>query len=1185
MCINLKLKKYIFRALILLALLNADLLFSFNYPFKIFSVESGLPDETVTRVIQDSKGYLWVGTFNGLCRFDGTEYINVNQTDDFRISTIAAIIEDSRGNIWVGSGDRTGLACYDGETWNYFPEQPELSNLYISAITEDSSGNLWFSALGAGVVKYDGKSWQIIPIEGVGEGVEITRVKYMQDGSLRFSSYLGPGVVDAENNKLIFEQVPDAARFMQIEEDLDGNVWYGSWGYGAFRYDGEQWMRFTVDDGLTSNTVFWVTCDSRGDVWAGTDNGISIFDGHSWQQIGTEHGLPSADIRAILEDREGNIWVGTGKSGLLRLTRHVSIFTMNDGLVHDVVNCILEDSKRRYWFGSYGGLTLYDNDQWRTYDTKDGLPGKVVLALEQDNRDRIWIGMQHGRLACIEDGRIREMHGVMPDGANITSMAITKDNTKWIGTSEHGIVKISGNAVKVISTKNGLKVNSIEKLFVDSNDVLWAGTSWGLQYYKNGTWIDYQAINGPKDICENRDGLWICTGSDSIFSCNDDIVTGHNFGEGYEGGYSQFINTVGDKIFIGTNLGLLVYQDEDFVLYNSSDWLPSNITNPQSGYVDSKNNLWFGTIRGLVKYDTKLDTHKKVPPNIEIVSVETLDDEKVALMSRLDYGQNYLKFVFKGLYLQNPQSLNYSYMLEGTDSYWRSTDLNTVQYINLAPGDYCFKVKAKSKEGDWSDNYAEFSFSIAPPVWQTWYFRLVLVLLVLGAGYMVLTFWYKRKSAGELEAKNVELNNYLQLLNKEIEERKLKEKEKNELQQQLARAQKMESLGILAGGVAHDLNNILTGIVSYPELLEMQIDGLLDQVAKGERDALVKDLKDFKKAVATIQKSGQRAADVVQDLLTMARRGVSSMKGLNLNNIVLKQLESPELSEMKNLKPNVAIEHRLDPDLLPILGSESHLIKTINNLLLNAFEAIESSGKIVIVTENTYIDRPIKGYDQVEEGDYNLLSISDDGVGIAGDDLNRIFEPFFSKKEVGRSGTGLGMAVVWGTVKDHNGYIDVISSEGKGTTIKIYFPIAHNLVLEERSKVSIDDYRGNGETVLLVDDAVEQRMIASRILTTLNYKVVLASSGQEALEFIRDSDFDIVILDMIMYPGMDGLDTYREIIKIKPGQRAFIVSGFAETNRVREAQKLGAGRYVRKPYTIESLGEALKEELLLHKDS
>ena len=382
-------------------------------------------------------------------------------------------------------------------------------------------------------------------------------------------------------------------------------------------------------------------------------------------------------------------------------------------------------------------------------------------------------------------------------------------------------------------------------------------------------------------------------------------------------------------------------------------------------------------------------------------------------------------------------------------------------------------------------------------------------------------------------------------------------------EEKLQQAQKMKAIGTLAGGVAHDLNNILSGIVSYPDLILMDLPN--DSPLIGP--------------IQTIRESGKKAAAIVQDLLTLARRGVSVSEVVNLNDLVDEYLISPQFEKLKSYHPNVKVESHLDPALLNVMGSPIHLSKTVMNLVSNAAEAMPEGGSIEIKTTNKYVDFPINGNVDVEEGDYTVLTVSDSGIGIAADDINRIFEPFYTKKVMGRSGTGLGMAVVWGTVEDHNGYIHIESREGKGTTIKLYFPVTRETARRMEMPLSFDNYKGNGQHILVVDDVKEQLEIASKILTQLGYSVETVCSGEKACEYLESNSPDLIMLDMIMAPGIDGLETYKRINSKYPQQRAIIASGYSETERVREAQRLGAGKYVKKPYTIEKIGMAIKSEL------
>jgi len=405
---------------------------------------------------------------------------------------------------------------------------------------------------------------------------------------------------------------------------------------------------------------------------------------------------------------------------------------------------------------------------------------------------------------------------------------------------------------------------------------------------------------------------------------------------------------------------------------------------------------------------------------------------------------------------------------------------------------------------------------------------------------------------------NVQLKN-------EIEFRKKAEQERIRLEKELSRAQKMEVLGRLAGGVAHDLNNVLSGIVSYPDLLLMDLP--TDSPMRAP--------------LQIIKKSGERAAAIVQDLLALARRGVMVKKVISLNDVLKEYLQSLEFARLCNANPGITVEQQFDKQLQLLEGSPVHLQKAVMNLMVNAFEAVEDIGRVVVTTENRRLDAPVNGYEVIKKGDYVILKVQDSGAGMSPEVLGKIFEPFYTRKQMGQSGTGLGMTVVWGTIKDHGGCLDIKSRPGKGTTISIFFPAVAtgSPIFQEEFAENNQLNRGKGQCILLVDDMVVQQEIGVSILEKLGYRAWAVSSGEEAVEFIMKQPVDLVLLDMIMPSGIDGLETYQQILTITPGQKAIIISGYSENDRVREALELGVGALLKKPYTIEQMNEVIDKEL------
>jgi signal transduction histidine kinase len=439
--------------------------------------------------------------------------------------------------------------------------------------------------------------------------------------------------------------------------------------------------------------------------------------------------------------------------------------------------------------------------------------------------------------------------------------------------------------------------------------------------------------------------------------------------------------------------------------------------------------------------------------------------------------------------------------------------------------------------------------------------------MAISAGLIVIALGTSNREIEKLvhvlQNQNEEMSGIIRQLEAEMAERPRMEEERRKLEDRLQRAKRMETLGTLAGGVAHDLNNILVGSVSYPDFLLAQLS----------------EDSPLRRPIETIKRSGYKAAAIIQDLLTLTRRGVTPPRVVNLNSIITDYFTSPEYQKLKSFHPHVEVELKLEQDLPNISGSSIHLLQTIMNLVSNAAEAMPDGGKIVVSTSNERTGPRIGLIEEIKEADYVILKISDTGAGISPDDMEKIFEPFYTKKAMGRSGTGLGMAVVWGTVKDHKGHIDVESVLGKGTTFTLYFPPTAEEMIQIQQSLPAREYVGKGESILIVDDVNDQREITAEMLHGLGYSVKTAASGEEAVASLEKAPVDLLVMDMFMEPGMDGLDTYRRAIQLQPRQKAIIISGYAETWRVKEAQKLGAGAYVKKPFLLSEIGAAIRAEL------
>ncbi|WP_028580909.1 cache domain-containing protein [Desulfogranum japonicum] len=407
-----------------------------------------------------------------------------------------------------------------------------------------------------------------------------------------------------------------------------------------------------------------------------------------------------------------------------------------------------------------------------------------------------------------------------------------------------------------------------------------------------------------------------------------------------------------------------------------------------------------------------------------------------------------------------------------------------------------------------------------------------------------------------------ELDRMAENVNKMLEDKIQAEQEREQLAEKLNVANKMKSIGLMAGGVAHDLNNILAGIVAYPELLLQKLP----------------QESELRKPIQAIHESGTRAAEVVADLLTIARGAASSKDIYNLNQLVQEYFDSPEWANLTMRYPEITWEYSLSADAPLIFCSSVHVKKCLMNLVINAAEALGQHGNIVVQTEKTDLHGTAARLLKLPAGKYAVLKVIDNGPGIKPEDKEHIFEPFYTKKVMGQSGSGLGLTVVWNTMEDHNGGIEVDSTEN-GTRFQLYFQLVDEDNEPKAEAVKATDYFGNGEHILVVDDEPQLRDIAEQILRRLGYMVESVDSGEAAIAHVQENQVDLIVLDMIMEPGLNGRETFQKIISLYPGQKAIITSGFSESEDVKVVRSLGAGQFVKKPYTVETLGRAVRETL------
>lgn len=379
--------------------------------------------------------------------------------------------------------------------------------------------------------------------------------------------------------------------------------------------------------------------------------------------------------------------------------------------------------------------------------------------------------------------------------------------------------------------------------------------------------------------------------------------------------------------------------------------------------------------------------------------------------------------------------------------------------------------------------------------------------------------------------------------------------ETRRLQEFASRAQRLETAGRIAGQVAHDFNNLLGPLVAYPDFIK---EGLPDS------HPLLQYVQDMKDAA-------EQMSEINQQLLTLGRRGHYSLEPLDLNGVVTRAL-----SQIRPVPETLLIEQELADDLMTVKGGGCQIFRAITNLISNARDAMQDIGVLTIKTENYYNDDSKGSLADIGRGEYVKLTITDTGTGIPSEAYPKIFDPFFTTKIADRKrGSGLGLSVVHAVVEDHDGYIDCKTSIGEGTSFFVYFPTTR----ENAEMGEVDSLAGRGENILVVDDDRMQRDVCRNLLEKLGYRTTLCESGEEALKLMKRGSYDLLVVDMIMPNGIDGTETMKRALEINDAQKAIVVSGYAESERVREALRLGASEFIRKPLSLKSISHAVRRAL------
>lgn len=738
-----------------------------SYYFDNYAVKDGLAHSTVYAVHQDQHGYMWLGTGSGISRFDGTEFINYTTDDGIAGNAVRTICQDTAGNIWFGHTGG-GVTKFNGERFSTVQlDSLEISS-DISAIELDHKGHIWIATAGNGIFYLPNPAVDAeTPLEyknykgSHGLSDRVFDIYRSVSGQIYFITDVGIKVYDAEKDEFevfdVPESIPTYFIFTNYFEDSKGVRWFGTYNGGLYRLGKEEGdvKIYDVKDGLAHNWISRINEDENGNIWAGTWGGglTRIAPDGSLITFSHKNGLNATKIWDIMSDREGNVVIATNEHGLNFFKgEHFVAYTSAEGISHDQVWGALEDEQNRIWLATNNGISILNQDRvtrqgdeedngW-TYVTQENgrLPSDEVRFLKMDNNNDIWIGTNGGGVVMTNTD---DNSYYYPPRLNsnikfglVTAMDIDSENNLWVGAL-NGLIfyDINRRQLNVLTQGAGLAGNEVSEVFCDSQDRIWVGSKGSGLIRITGTKFEPIDIGGditPNVIKEDNDGnIWIGTDGQGLMKYNDaqGVEKIYHVEDGLLGGLITSIEIANDNhIWVGTNKGLNQINTESGQIsaYTEKDGFTGIEVKLKSSYKDREGHLWFGTVKGAMKYAPELDRSSSMEPLVQITRLRVnLDDRMMTGKDKYTYKDKSFYFDYKGIFFTNPTSVKYLVMLEGIDSHWLpETDLTFANYPALPPGKYTFKVKASNGSGGWTEEPASYHFVIKPPFWKTWWFYL-----------------------------------------------------------------------------------------------------------------------------------------------------------------------------------------------------------------------------------------------------------------------------------------------------------------------------------------------------------------------------------------------------------------------------------------------------------------------------
>jgi ligand-binding sensor domain-containing protein/signal transduction histidine kinase len=732
-----------------------------QYRFDNWTADEGLPQNSVSAILQTRDGYLWLTTAAGLVRFDGLRFTVFDKSNTKGLTSVrfSSLFEDEEGSLWIGTEDG-GLTRYHTGVFATYTTQDGLPHNRILAIWGEERGGLLILTA-SGLVRWQHD--QFLPYQAAA-GISINQFCYrVRSGAFWCSDTAGlHRIKDDQISTYTIRDGLSSLNVSTVYEDRQGNVWIGTANAGLNRLQQGRFTHFTTKDGLPKEPIRSIYQDRQGNLWLATQGGaLCQLQNGRFVTYATTDPLIGNIIPPFYEDREGNLWLGSADHGLRRLRKEVIAFHSVDGQLSQTKPYpLLEDHAGDMWIGTLGGgLYRYKEGTFTHYPSPGG-SYRTVSALFEDRDGRLWIGGTSA-LSSFKNGRFVENKSRFGLTSELVRVILQdRAGRYWVGT-DHGLIKYENERAAVYTAKDGLADDDVIALLEDHTGRVWIGTRGGLSRFQDGEFVSFNEQNGlpsnhVRALYEDADGtLWIGTYDGGLGRLRDGRFTRYTVAQGlFNSGVFAILEDTRGNLWMSCNRGIYSVSKQqlnDFaagkipaitsVAYGKPDGLLNSECNGNrqpAGWHARDGRLWFPTQGGVAVVDPAAISSNPYPPPV-VIEEALLDGKAISPQAvQINPGQENLEIGYTALSFIKPENVRFKYKLAGVDKDWVEAGARRrAYYAHLPPGAYTFKVIAANSDGVWNNDGASLSLIVRPPFWRTWWFLTLMILFVTGIAILV----------------------------------------------------------------------------------------------------------------------------------------------------------------------------------------------------------------------------------------------------------------------------------------------------------------------------------------------------------------------------------------------------------------------------------------------------------------